>query len=63
MPMKMAKVLLLHFIGLWGWIAFGVLGIYKLIPDKWYIVLPLFVLACWWGIYMNDVAERYRKKN
>jgi hypothetical protein len=63
MQMKMAKVLLLHFIGWFGWIAFALLNIFNIFSDKWYIVLPLFILACWWGIFMNDVAQRYREKN
>lgn len=63
MLMKMPKVLLLHFIGWWGWIILFVLNAYKFIPDKWYIVLPIFALTTAWAFFMHGVAQKYREKN
>lgn len=60
--MKTALVVLLFFMSYWGWIALGLCDVYNLLPDKWYIVLPLFLIATIYGFKMRDIARKYRDK-
>ena len=64
--MKIAIVFLLFFISWWGFIGYGLLMFYDTNPNsisnKWYIAIPLFILAVVWGVFMQDVARRYRNK-
>ncbi len=59
----MAISLFLGFVCWWGWIALAFFTPY--LPDewnKWYIVIPLFILATAWAFWFAQVAERIRKK-
>lgn len=60
-PLKTITVLFLHFTAWWGWIAFALLVMYNIIPDKWYIALSLFAITTIWAFFMNGVAQRYRR--
>lgn len=56
-------VLTLHFIGWWGYIILFVFNAYNKLPNKWYIVLPIFLIAMGWLLLWNEIAQRYRNKN
>jgi hypothetical protein len=60
--MKMFIVFLLHFTGWLGWLALFILSVNDIIPDKWYVVFPLFILATIWFFFMNGVTQRYRER-
>jgi hypothetical protein len=60
-PLKTFIVLLLYFIGWWGWFALFFLTVFDALLDRWYIVLPIFVFTCWSGFFMRGVAERFRR--
>ena len=61
--MKTVIVIFLFFMSYWGWIGFAMLGLYKSLPDKWYIAISLFLLATAWGFVVQAFARWYRDKN
>jgi hypothetical protein len=61
--MKMFVFLLLHFVGLLGFIGYGLLAIYRPFPERWYIEIPLFIISVRWAFFMNNVAQNYRDNN
>jgi hypothetical protein len=52
----------LFFISWWGWIGLAILSFDKTLPDKWYVALPLFLLATGWGFFMQGIARWVRDK-
>ena len=60
--MRMIIVMLLFLSSYFGWIALGVLSFSHTIADKWYIAIPLFIIATAWGLWMHRFAQRYRDK-
>lgn len=60
-PLKTIIVLLLYFTCWLGWIGLFLINAFYTIPNKWYIVLPILGLTCWWAFFMHGVATRYRR--
>jgi len=60
--MKFFITLCFVFISWWGFIGFGFLTIYKMLPDKWYIAIPLLFLSYGWWALFRLIAENYRQK-
>jgi len=60
-PLKTVIFLLLLFSAWWGWFALFFLTVFNVLPDKWYISLPIFGITTWWAFFMHGVATRYRQ--
>lgn len=60
--MKFAFTLILVFISWWGFIAFLYIVLNNILPDKWYIAIPLFLASWGWFFLFRWFAEMYRNK-
>jgi len=61
--MKTLYFIFLMFFSWWGFLGFAVLGLYNLIPGKWYILIPCFILSILWAAVVRNYAEDWRKKH
>lgn len=44
-----------------GFIIFGIISFSNILPDKWYIVIPLFFLSIAWTVIVRNWTEKRRK--
>lgn len=45
-----------------GFLLWGILELYKIIPHKWYYGLGMFIFSWWWVGFMSNIWEKWRKK-
>jgi uncharacterized membrane protein (DUF485 family) len=61
--MKTVIFILLIFVSLCGFIGFELIIAYNIVPDKWYIIIPLFILSWVWAYIVVTFAENWRNKH
>jgi hypothetical protein len=61
--MKTVIFISLIFVSLWGFIGVELIIAYNIFPDKWYIVIPLFILSWVWAYAVVHFAETWRGKH
>lgn len=46
----------------WGFLLWGILEAYDIIPNKWYYGLGMFVFSWWWVGFMSNLWGKWREK-
>jgi hypothetical protein len=60
--LKFILSMFLAFTRWWGFLLWGILEAYDIIPNKWYYGLGMFVFSWWWVGFMSNLWGKWREK-